>query len=482
MELNRLTIKEARDGFIKKKFSSVELTKACLKQIKKHNKDLNVFITITEKVALEQAKTSDDLASQGDAWEARPLLGIPIALKDLFSTKGIKTTAASNVLKDYVPQYDATVVKKLKDAGALIIGKLNHDAWGHGASGENSDFGPTKNPWNHKYVPGGSSSGSGASVAADMCLMATGTDTGGSSRLPAAFCNVVGLKPTYGRVSRYGIISMASSLDSIGHLTKTVEDSALILNITAGQDAYDATTPNQKVQNYTKNLKNGVKDLKIGRPKEYFTQGLDSQVKKLMDNALKKYEMLGAEIVEVSLPHTEYANPCYYIIQSAEVSSNLGRYDGIRYGSPRQNFGEEAKRRIMLGTYTLSAGYYDAYYKKAMQVRTLIKKDFDQAFTKVDVIITPVSPTLPWKLGEKINDPLKMYLSDIFTVTANLAGIPGLSVPIGFANGLPVGMQILGIHFSEDNLFQIGYAYEQETEWHKQKPKLNSSLHLGGGT
>jgi aspartyl-tRNA(Asn)/glutamyl-tRNA(Gln) amidotransferase subunit A len=469
MNLNQLTIKNAKEGLKAKKFSSVEITKACLEQIKKHNPSLNAFITVAEKEALKQAKEADELISNG---QDLPLLGIPIALKDLFSTKGIKTTAASNVLKDYVPQYDATVVKKLIDAGAIILGKLNHDAWGHGASGENSDFGPTKNPWNKEYVPGGSSSGSAVSVASDMCIAATGTDTGGSSRLPAAFCNVVGLKPTYGRVSRYGIIAMASSLDSIGHLTKNVEDSALMLNLTAGQDSKDATTPNETVPDYMKNLKSGVKGLKIGRPKEYFAQGLDRQVNMLTDAALKIYEKLGAEIIDITLPHTQYANPCYYIIQPAEVSSNLARYDGTRYGNTRGEFGEEAKRRIMLGAYTLSAGYYDAYYKKAMQVRTLIKKDFEDAFKRVDAIITPVSPTPPWKLGEKINDPIKMYMSDILTVTANLAGIPGLSVPIGFSNGLPVGMQIFGPHFSEEVLFRIGYAYEQTTEWHKQKPKL----------
>ena len=470
MSLNTLTIKEAKEGLRSKKFSSVELTNACLDQIKKHNPKLNAFITVTEKEALRQAQDADTLINQ-DA--DKPLLGIPIALKDLFSTKGIKTTAASNVLKDYIPTYDATVVRKLKDAGAIIIGKTNHDAWGHGGSGENSDFGSTKNPWNIEYVPGGSSSGSGAALAADMCIAATGTDTGGSSRLPASFCNVVGLKPTYGRVSRYGIISMASSLDSIGHLTKTVEDSAIFLNVTAGADSKDATTKQDIVNDYTKNIKNGVKRLKIGMPKEYFAEGLDNSIRNLLNQAFDTYRKLGAEIIEISLPHTEYANPCYYIIQPAEVSSNLGRYDGIRFGSGRTDFGDEAKRRIMLGTYTLSAGYYDAYYKKAMQVRTLIKKDFDIAFEKVDAIITPVSPTPPWKLGEKINDPLKMYLSDTFTVTANLAGIPGLSVPIGFTqNKLPVGMQILGPQFSEERLFQIGYAYEQETEWYKRKPEM----------
>jgi len=472
MNLNQLTIKQAQEGLKNEKFSSVELTKACLEQIKKLNPQINAFITVCEDSVLHEAKKADDLASQGETLEAKPLLGIPIALKDLFSTKGIKTTAGSKVLENYIPPYDATVVKKLKDAGAVIIGKTNLDAWAHGSSGENSDFGPTKNPWNTEYVPGGSSSGSAAALTADMCLASTGTDTGGSVRLPASFCNVVGLKPTYGRVSRYGIIAMASSLDSIGHFTKTVEDSAILLNITAGHDDFDATTPGVDVQNYTKNLNNEVKGIKIGVPKEYVTKGLDKNVQTRFEQALKILERLGAIIEEVSLPHTEYGNAAYYIIQPSEASSNLARYDGIRYGNDRSYFGDEAKRRIMLGTYTLSAGYYDAYYKKAMQVRTLIKKDFNEAFKKIDAIVTPVSPTPPWKIGEKINDPLKMYLSDIFTVTANLAGIPGLSVPMGFVNELPVGMQILGPQFSEGLLFQIGYAFEQETNWYKMKSKL----------
>lgn len=474
MNLNTLTIKKAQEGLRGKKFSSVEITKACLEQIKKYNQELNVFITIAEKEALESARKADKLASQGDALGNnlgnKPLLGIPIALKDLFLTKGIKTTAASNVLKNYIPQYDATVVKKLKDAGAVIVGKTNCDAWAHGSSGENSGFGPTKNPWNKEYVPGGSSSGSAVSVASDMCLASTGTDTGGSIRLPASFCNIVGLKPTYGRVSRYGIVAMASSLDSIGHFTKTVEDAAIILNVTAGKDPFDATTPPNTVPDYTKNLTKSIKNLKIGIPKQYFVSGTDKNVNELIKKAIAVLENQGAKIVE--LPHTQFANPCYYIIQPSEVSSNLARYDGVRYGLGRENFGDEAKRRIMLGTFTLSAGYYEAYYKKAMQIRTLVKKDFKEAFKKVNAIITPISPTLPWKLGEKVNDPLKMYLSDIFTITANLAGIPGLALPVGFSNGLPVGMQILGPQFSEELLFQIGYAYEQKTMWLKYKPLL----------
>ena len=474
MELNQLAIKQAKEGLRNKKFSSVELTKSCLEQVKKHDKNLNAFITVTEKEALEQAKKADKLLSNLtiEQFNNYPLLGIPIAFKDLFSTKGIKTTAASKVLENYIPPYDATVVEKLKDAGVVIVGKTNCDAWAHGSSGENSDFGPTKNPWNKEYVPGGSSSGSAAALASDMCVASTGTDSGGSIRLPASFCNIVGLKPTYGRVSRYGIIAMASSLDSIGHFTKTVEDSAILLNVTAGKDLMDATTPDVKVADYAKNLNEGIKGIKIGVPKEYFIKSLDPKIKEKLEQALKMLEEEGADILEISLPHTEYAVACYYIIQPAEVSSNLARYDGIRYGNDRSFFGDEAKRRIMLGAYTLSAGYYEAYYKKAMQVRTLIKKDFDDVFKKVNAIIVPVSPTLPWRLGEKVNDPLKMYLSDIFTVTANLAGIPGLSVPIGFIDNLPVGMQILGPQFSESRLFQVGHAFEQKTMFYRQTPVL----------
>ena len=473
MKLNELTIKEALDGLKNKKFSSVELTKACLEQIRKYNKDLNAFITVAEKEALAQAKSADNLALQGETLQTKPLLGIPIALKDLFSTKGIKTTAGSKVLENYIPQYDATVVKKLKDAGAVIVGKTNLDAWAHGSSGENSDFGPTKNPWNKEYVPGGSSSGSAVALASDMCIASTGTDTGGSIRLPASFCNVVGLKPTYGRVSRYGIIAMASSLDSIGHFTKTVEDSALFFNITAGKDSLDATTVEKEY------IVKPLSKIKIGVDPDFLSKSLEIETHNLLAKAYNVFKNdLGIKdfIPNVSLPNLKYGIACYYIIQPAEVSSNLARYDGIRYGNDRSFFGDEAKRRIMLGTYTLSAGYYDAYYKKAMSVRTLIKKDFDNAFEKVDAIVTPVSPTPPWKLGEKINDPLKMYLSDIFTVTANLAGVPALSIPIGFTSkGLPIGLQILGPHFSEELLFQIGRAYEEATkneEWRKKKPNL----------
>lgn len=465
MKLNNLTIKKARQGLAKKQFSSVELVNACLKQIKKRN--LNAFITVCEKEALEKAKEADELINAG---QDLPLLGIPIAAKDIFSTKGIKTTASSKVLENYIPEYDATVITKLKDAGAIIIGKTNCDAWAHGSSGENSDFGPAKNPWNEEYVPGGSSSGSAVSVAANMAIAATGTDTGGSVRLPASFTNTVGLKPTYGRVSRYGVIAMASSLDSIGHITKTVEDSAIFLKVTAGQDKKDATTPPKAIPDYEKALTGNVKGLRIGVPKEFFIEGLDKRVKENIENAIKFYEENGAQIQELSLPHTDDAIACYYIIQPAEVSSNLARYDGIRFGNGRETFGQEAKRRIMLGTFTLSVGYYDAYYKKAMRVRTLILEDFEKAFQKVDAIITPTSPTLPWKFGEKTEDPLAMYLSDAFTVTANIAGIPGLSVPTGFIDGLPVGMQILGLHFCEDLLFRVGNFYEKAHDFYLKTP------------
>jgi len=467
--MNNLTIKEARKKLDAKEISSVELTRSYLETIKKHNENLNAFLTITEDEALKDAELADARIAKG---ESTPMLGIPIAHKDLFQTKSIRTTAGSKVLENYKAQYDGTVVNRLKDAGAVLLGKTNLDAWAHGSSGENSDFGPTKNPYNTDFVPGGSSSGSPVAVAAEMALATSGTDTGGSIRLPASFCNVVGLKPTYGRVSRYGVISMASSLDSIGHFTKTVEDNAMYLQITAGKDPMDATTPPVDVPNYTKDLNTGVKGLKIGVPQEYFIEGLDPKVKKEIEKALSWYESEGAELIEISLPHTSYAIEVYYIIQTAEVSSNLARYTGIRYGNDRSKFGDEAKRRIMLGTYVLSAGYYDAYYKKAMQVRTLLKKDFEEAFKKVDVMITPASPTLPWKLGEKANDPLAMYLSDIFTVHANLVGVPGLSVPIGFVEGLPVGMQILGPHFKEDLLFQVGHAFESTHPVWKERPNI----------
>lgn len=469
MDTTNLTIDSILQGYTDKTFSVTEVVSSYLDRIEKLDPQLNSFITVTKKEALDEAKQKQMSLDSG---VKLPLLGLPIALKDMFVTKGIKTTAASKVLENYTPSYDGTVVKRLKDAGAIILGKLNHDAWAHGSSGENSDFGPAKNPWNTQYTPGGSSSGSGVSVAAGLTPVSTGTDTGGSIRLPASFTNTVGLKPTYGRVSRSGIIAMSSSLDSIGHFTKTVSDSARMLQVTAGQDFHDGTLSPTEVPDFQKNITKRIKGMKIGVPKEFVTEGLQPEVKTVFEKAVKDFEALGAEIVEVSLPHTEYGIAIYYILQTAEVSSNLARFDGIRYGNPRSAFGDEAKRRIMLGTYVLSAGYYDAYYKKAMQIRTLVMQDYAKAFEKVDALIAPVSPTLPWKLGEKVNDPLAMYLSDALTVTINIAGIPGLSVPAGFSNGLPVGIQILGPHFSEEKLFQIGQAYEEATSYWKETPNL----------
>lgn len=464
-----LTIREASKLISSKEISAIELTEAFIKRALNLNKHLNSFITFTEESARKSAKKVDDLIASGQ--NINPLAGIPIAIKDVFSTNGIKTTAATKVLENYIPPYDSTVVSKLKEADTVTIGKTNLDAWAHGSSGENSDFGPTLNPYDLTRVPGGSSSGSAAAVAASQVLAATATDTGGSIRLPAAFCNLVGLKPTYGRVSRYGVIAMASSLDSIGHLTKTVYDNALILNVTAGWDNFDATTSPIKTEDFTKDIELGIKGLKIGLPKEYFSK-LDPNIKKIILNAVKKLEDFGANIVEVSLPHTEYGVAVYYIIQPSEVSSNLARFDGIRFGFDRKRFNSEAKRRIILGTFTLSAGYYDAYYLKAMKVRRLIREDFLNAFKKVDVLICPTSPTLPFKIGEKTDDPLTMYLSDIYTTSINLAGIPALNIPCGFIDDLPVGMQIIGPDFSEKLLYRVGFTYEQEAKWYKTTPNI----------
>lgn len=469
IDTTNLTIKDAGGLIAGKQIKAIDLAKAYLERAEKHNKKLNAYITICSEMALAQAEKVDELIA--DNQKLSPLAGIPMALKDNYLTNGIRTTAASKVLEDYIPVYDATAVSRLKEANVVILGKTNHDAWAHGGSGENSDFGNTLNPYDTGRVPGGSSSGSAAALAADMCIAATGTDTGGSIRQPASFCNLVGLKPTYGRVSRYGIVAMASSLDSIGHMTKTVYDNALILNTTAGLDEMDATTSPEAVVDYTNGIESGVRGLKIGLPKEYFT-GLNPEIKKVIMDAVKKLENLGAQVVDISLPHTEYGIATYYIIQPSEVSSNLARYDGIRYGNPRADFGSEAKRRIILGTFTLSSGYYDAYYLKAMKVRRLIREDFIKAFTKVDCILAPVSPTLPFKLGEKTNDPLQMYLADVYTVNVNLAGVPSLAVPAGFIDGLPVGMQIIGPDFTEDQLYKVGYAYEQETKWYERRPEI----------
>ena len=467
--ISDLTIRETSDLLSSKQIKAQELTQAFLERTHRLNKKLNSFITITADTAQDQAKKADQLIANG--YKLNPLTGIPFGIKDLFSTKGIKTTAGSKVLENYVPVYDATSVERLNSADAVCVGKTNLDAWAHGSSGENSDFGTTHNPYDLSRVPGGSSSGSAVAVASGCSLAAMGTDTGGSIRLPASFCNVVGLKPTYGRVSRYGVIAMASSLDCIGHFTKTVYDNALVLNVTAGKDNYDATTYPKKPKDFTKNIEKGIGNLKIGLPKEYFEK-LDRRIKDLIIEAVKKLEKLGAKIEDISLPHTEYGVAVYYIIQPSEVSSNLARYDAIRFGKTRDNFGSEAKRRIILGTYTLSSGYYDAYYLKAMKVRRLIRNDFVKAFKNVDVLICPISPSLPFKIGEKVANPLEMYLADIFTVCPSLAGVPSLNVPCGFIDDLPAGMQIIGPDFSESLLYQVGYSYEQETKWYKTSPKI----------
>lgn len=465
MDIKDLTIQKTLEGYRKKQFSSEDVVTACLENVRRYNKEYNVLLTVRdEKDIIEEAKHVD---------YSLPLGGIPIVLKDLFSTDGVRTTAGSKVLEHYTPVYDATVVTKLKAAGAIIIGKTNQDAWGHGSSGENSDYGPTKNPYDPSRVPGGSSSGSAAAVALGMSLAATGTDTGSSVRLPAAFCNLVGLKPTYGRVSRYGIIAMASSFDTIGHLTKTVYDNALITEITAGHDMLDATTGDVPIPQFTKSIGGTLRGKTIGLPKEYFgLDGIDPRVSDVTSTAIKKLEDLGARVIDVSLPHTHVAMACYYILVPSEVSSNLARFDGVRFGNGRETFGAEAKRRMMIGTYALSSGYYDAYYKTASKVRTLIKKDFDEAFTKVDVIVAPSSPTLPFRIGEKLNDPVAMYLSDIFMCPVNISGVPALNVPCGFVDDLPIGMQIIGPQFGEEKIYQIASVYEKETEWYKMMSKV----------
>jgi len=473
MELPYSTIKETSENLKKKMVSVVELTKSYLKRIETMDQKLHAFLTINEKGALDDAQKADNLiATIPNIFETKPLLGIPVAAKDLYSTKDLRTTAGSKVIENYIPPFDATVIKKYKDAGAILVGKTNEDAWGHGSSGENSDYEPARNPYDFTRVPGGSSSGSGAAVASGECLAATGTDTGSSVRLPAAFCNLVGLKPTYGRVSRYGIMAMASSFDTIGHMTHTVYDNAKVLEVTAGRDPYDATSSPLPVPKYTSHLERSVKRMKIGIPKEYFVSGIEAGVSKVTQEALDTFKKMGAIIEEVSLPHTDVAMACYYILVPSEVSSNLARFDGVRFGEKREVFGAEAKRRIMLGAYTLSSGYYDAYYLKAAKVRRLIKQDFEEVLQKVDVIVAPSSPSLPFKMGEKADDPLQMYLSDIFLCPINLAGVPSLNVPCGFVGELPVGLQIIGPHFKEELLYQVGHQFEKETEFYKKRPVL----------
>lgn len=484
MELYNLTISEARSAIDKGEISPVELTDAVFKRIDTVEEKIKAYVTLTKKEALVQARQAQSRIKEGFK---KALLGIPIAIKDNMCTEDIRTTCSSKILENFIPPYESTVTLKLREQGYILIGKTNLDEFAMGSSTENSAFGYTRNPWDTARIPGGSSGGSAAAVSAGECTAAIGSDTGGSIRQPAALCGVVGLKPTYGRVSRYGLVAFASSLDQIGPITKNVRDSAILMNIISGHDPYDSTSAPLSVPDFTSVLGQDIKGIKIGVPKEYFIEGMDKEVEESVREAIKKLESLGAVPVEISLPHTGYAIATYYILATSEASSNLARYDGAKYGfradgknlldmymkTRADGFGAEVKRRIILGTYALSSGYYEAYYKKAQQVRTLIKQDFEKAFETVDVVVTPTSPTPAFKVGEKTDDPLQMYLSDIFTISVNLAGVPGISIPCGFTtNRLPVGLQIIGKHFDEESIFKVAYAYEQATDWHKKKPRL----------
>ena len=478
--MNKLTIKQAQEKLEAGEVSSVDLTRACLDRIKAVDGQVKACLTVCEKEALLEAKKADERRAKGEIGE---LLGIPYIAKDNIMTKGVRTTAASKILENYIAPFDAIIIKKLREAGAVLLGKANLDEFAHGASTENSAFGPTHNPWDLERVPGGSSGGSAAAVAADMCLFALGTDTGGSIRCPASFCGVVGLKPTYGLASRFGLIAMTSSTDVPGPLAKTVEDAKTVMNTIAGVDKNDATAVNVKDTSYIAD----VKGKKIGIPKECFDKGLDDNIKKFVMQAVVEYEKKGCEIVDVSLPHNKYGVAVYYIITPSEISSNLARFDSIRYGfsdkeskelidiykkSRGRGFGAEVKRRIMLGTYVLSAGYFDAYYLRAQKVRTIIREEFDQVLNEVDCIITPTGPHTAFKIGEQSSDPLKMYLEDIYVSGASLAGLPAISIPVGFSKGLPVGMQIIGKRFAESALYNIGSAFQSATDYHRQKPEL----------
>ena len=469
--------------------SSRDLTKACLESIQNQDADLHAFLTLTPEEALFRANRADyffQQAKHGHEQSLHPMLGIPLAIKDVLALSGVRCTCGSHILENYVPPFTATSVDKLLDAGVIILGKTNTDEFAMGSSTENSAYGPTHNPWNLLHTPGGSSGGSAAAVSARMAFGALGTDTGGSVRQPASYCGVTGLKTTYGRVSRYGLIAYGSSLDSVGCLARSAEDAAMIFSTMAGFDPRDATSQNIPVPSINLENGTGLKGLKIGVPEEYFIKGIQPEVEKAVHQAIAQFELLGAEVLPVSLPHTEYALPVYYIIAPAEASANLARYDSVRFGHHHsmpgyieqfkvtrgEGFGPEVKRRIMLGTYALSAGYYDAFYGQAQKVRTLIKRDFDQVFEKVDVIAAPVAPTTAFKLGEHSGDPLAMYLEDVFTLPANLAGVPGISFPVGFDDQhLPIGMQLMGRHFQEDVLLKMAHAYQQATNWHQMVPE-----------
>jgi aspartyl-tRNA(Asn)/glutamyl-tRNA(Gln) amidotransferase subunit A len=485
MEIFDLTIHELHQKLKAKELSSVEATRAMLARIESVDDRVNAYITVTSAEALEAAEAADRRIAAG---LMAPLTGIPIGLKDIFVTKGIRTTCGSRMLENFIPPYDGTAVVRLKEQGGVIVGKLNQDEFAMGSSTESSYFGATNNPWDLGCTPGGSSGGSAAAIAAREATATLGTDTGGSIRQPASHCGCVGLKPTYGRVSRYGVIAYASSLDQVGPLTRDVTDAAIMLEAVAGYDPLDSTSVNTPVPDYVAALGASVKGLKIGLPEQYFIAGLDPDVKRAMDEAIALYESLGAEIMEVSLPHTEYAVATYYLIATAEASSNLARYDGVRFGhrsesarnlsemyarSRAEGFGPEVKRRIMLGTYALSSGYYDAYYLKAQKVRTLIQQDFLKVFQEVDLLLTPVAPTPPFRIGEKMADPLQMYLSDIFTIPVNLAGTCAMSIPAGFCRaGLPIGLQLIGKPFGEESILSAAYAFERETDWHRRRALL----------
>jgi aspartyl-tRNA(Asn)/glutamyl-tRNA(Gln) amidotransferase subunit A len=486
MELFNLSIRAAHELISKKQVSSLELTTATLDHIHTADPHINAFVTVADKLALEQARQADRRLQTGA--NVTPLTGIPFAVKDCISTKAVRTTCSSKILENYIPQYNATVIDRLAYAGAVLVGKHNMDEFGMGSSCENSAFFNTHNPWDLDRVPGGSSGGSAAAVAAGMGAFALGEDTGGSIRMPASFCNVTGLKTTYGRVSRYGLIALVSSFDSIGPMARDVFDCATVLQAIAGQDPHDATSLPALVPDYLQNLEKPVKGLRLGIPKEYFQAGMEPGVESSIQAAIRTFAELGMEIREVSLPHTKYGLPVYYLVLFAEASANLARFDGTRFGlsvtqgaenvidlylqTRRDGFGPEVKRRIMLGAYVLSAGYYDAYYLKAQKVRTLLRQDFDSAFEQCDALVAPTCPTTAFKLGEKTDDPLTMYLSDIYVVATNPAGVPSLSLPCGFSNGMPVGMQLIGKHLSEDLLLQIGHAYQSATDWHLKRPAI----------
>jgi aspartyl-tRNA(Asn)/glutamyl-tRNA(Gln) amidotransferase subunit A len=486
LELYSLTITEVRDLLDRKEISVQDLVRSIYGRIRAVEDKVKAFVTLTEDMAMQ---LSDEIQknTEQENLKAQSLRGIPLAIKDNICTKGTLTTCSSKILSNFIPPYESTVTSRLIEQGYILIGKTNMDEFAMGSSTENSGFYVTRNPWDLERIPGGSSGGSAAAVAADECIAALGSDTGGSIRQPAAFCGVVGLKPTYGKVSRYGLVAFASSLDQIGTLTKTVKDSAQLMNVISGHDPLDSTSAPLPVPDYTAALGQDIKGIKLGVPKEYFIEGIEKEVEASVRDAIRKLEDLGAIPVEISLPHTGYAIAAYYILATSEASSNLARYDGVKYGfraegkdlmdmymnTRAQGFGAEIKRRIMLGTYALSSGYYEAYYKKAQQVRTLIKQDFEKAFQKVDIIVTPTSPTVAFKAGEKSADPLQMYLSDIFTISVNLAGVPGISMPCGFTTeDLPVGLQLIGKHFEEELLLKVAYAYEQATAWHKRRPNV----------